>query len=509
MRIRPVRVLPLFAYGLAAAMGCAGAGTPTVTGAGAKGGSTTGAAGTSSGGMAGTSSGNSGTSGRAGTTGSAGSVVAGTGGASAGAAGTTGAGAISGGGTGGVSSTAGTTGAAGSGLVTGTAGTSGAAGTGGGCQMAKITYEPKIPTVYILVDRSGSMFDCLATTTNVEAMCGANNQGSPMDTSWYKLKEATRSVLKSLEHDVHFGFATIWGQNPAGGGMCPPLQGMVPQKVAPKEDNADEIMTLYDSLAFQPNTTQQGMKFETPASETLQIIGDELVKLTSPGDKYILFITDGQPDYCDDSNSLCAPDSVVGHIQRLKAMNITTIVMGLQANISDLPKGILQAFANAGVGEPTVAPLRGTGTTSDFYDQCNSVAGWKADLTFLGKTDARGTTLGTYATTAGPTTPFSPSAADQTQIVTQLSQALAGVKSCSFDLNDVNGKMIKVDTMKLAQAHVLIQGMEVGLSATDGWNVDAAAPSTLVFSGTACTKWRMPSSTMIDLQFPCGSIIFE
>ena len=69
--------------------------------------------------------------------------------------------------------------------------------------------------------------------------------------------------------------------------------------------------------------------------------------------------------------------------------------------------------------------------------------------------------------------------------------------------------MIKVDTMKLAQAHVLIQGMEVGLSATDGWNVDAAAPSTLVFSGTACTKWRMPSSTMIDLQFPCGSIIFE
>jgi hypothetical protein len=26
---------------------------------------------------------------------------------------------------------------------------------------------------------------------------------------------------------------------------------------------------------------------------------------TTPGDKYILFITDGEPDYCDDSNG-CA-----------------------------------------------------------------------------------------------------------------------------------------------------------------------------------------------------------
>jgi hypothetical protein len=30
-----------------------------------------------------------------------------------------------------------------------------------------------------------------------------------------------------------------------------------------------------------------------------------------------------------------------------------------------------------------------------------------------------------------------------------------------------------------------------------------------VFSGSACTKWQMPSSKKIDLQFPCGSIIFE
>src|SRR5436190_14827510 len=227
-----------------------------------------------------------------------------------------------------------TTGTAGTGPGTGgnqgTAGTQGRGGTGpgiagfggsiitnpaaGSCQTTDFMFEPKIPTVYLVVDRSGSMFDCLSTTGNVEPMCGANNQGSLMDTSWYKLKEAARAVLTSLEHGVHFGFATIWGTNPMQGGMCPPLQGMIADKVAPAADNATPIMSLYDSLPAQPNTTQSGMKFETPASETLEIIGKELMGLTTPGDKYILFITDGQPDYCDDSNSLCAPDSVIAKL---------------------------------------------------------------------------------------------------------------------------------------------------------------------------------------------------
>jgi hypothetical protein len=68
---------------------------------------------------------------------------------------------------------------------------------------------------------------------------------------------------------------------------------------------------------------------------------------------------------------------------------------------------------------------------------------------------------------------------------------------------------IKVDTSKLNQAHVLIQGTEIPLSATNGWNVDVSDPTTLIFSGDACTTWRKPNSTTLDLQFPCGSIIFE
>ena len=57
-------------------------------------------------------------------------------------------------------------------------------------------------------------------------------------------------------------------------------------------------------------------------------------------------------------------------------------------------------------------------------------------------------------------------------LVTQLSAALSGVKSCSFDLSDVGGKSIKVDTTKLASAMVKIQGTAIPLDATNGWNVD-------------------------------------
>jgi len=200
---------------------------------------------------------------------------------------------------------------------------------------------------------------------------------------------------------------------------------------------------------------------------------------------------------------------VIGQIQAAKTAGITTIVLGVQTTLFDLPAGILKAYATAGAGEPTVAPLRSaTGATTDFYDQCNGIAGWKNDLTASGKPNARGSTLGAYSATAGPTVPYMPNAGDQTQLVTQLSTALAGVKSCTFDLNDVGGKSIKVDPMKLDQAKVKIEGTEVPQNATNGWSLGATT-SELVLNGTACTSWRMPNAKLIDFNFPCGIIIFE
>jgi hypothetical protein len=289
--------------------------------------------------------------------------------------------------------------------------------------------------------------------------------------------------------------------------MCPSIQGMITDNVSPALNNAATIMAKYDSLALPPVSTQPGMKFESPASESIAVVAKALAMDSTPGDKYIIYITDGQPDYCDDSNGLCAPDSVVGQLQAAKTAGITTVVLGIQTALFDLGTGILQAFANAGAGEATVAPVRSGGTTFDFYDQCNGVTGWHADLVALGKTAARGTTLGTYSATAGPTKPYMPSATDQTQLANQLAAALSGVKSCTFDLNDINGKAIKVDRNQLNKASITVMGTNVALDPNNvnGW--DMVSDTQLQLFGSACDAWRDPNAKTIDFNFPCEIIV--
>jgi len=363
---------------------------------------------------------------------------------------------------------------------------------GGACQQAEVKFEPKIPTVYVMVDRSGSMFDCISTTTQQEPSCK-----TPDDTAWVKLKSAALEVIGSLQAEVRFGFASFTGTNPASGGKCPIID-----QVDPDFNNQAKIKALYDSLPFQPETTESVKKFETPARQSLDLIGAKLLADTSPGDKYILFVTDGQPDYCDDANSLCAPDSVVAGLQILKQKGITTIVMGLQSAVNDLPAGILQSFANAGRGENTVAPLRANTDAFAFYDQCNGVAGWKADLTASGKTAERGVTLGTYTTTAGPSKPFTPASSDQMMIVSQLKTALSGVKSCTFDLQ---GK-IEVDIPKAGLGKVAIDGTPVTYDegGTNGWHM--LTKTQLELKGGACDTWRA-TGTKINFDFPCEIIV--
>ena len=96
---------------------------------------------------------------------------------------------------------------------------------------------------------------------------------------------------------------------------------------------------------------------------------------------------------------------------------------------------------------------------------------------------------------------------NRTALVNAISAVVAGVKSCTFDLSDVGGKSIKVDTSKLAQARVIVEGTDVPQGDTNGWSM--ASPTQLVLNGTACTSWRMPDKKNIDFRFPCSTIIFE
>jgi len=380
-------------------------------------------------------------------------------------------------------------------------------GTGGGCQHTEYHFEPKIPTVYLVVDRSGSMFHCLTSTQNVCA--------NKADTSWSQLKTAVQAVITQLDSKVRFGFTTIYGTDPSNnrGGMCPLITGTLADNVPPALDNAANIKTVYDRLdtmwPLESESSTGGKKLESPASYAIAATTKALMNFTAPGDKYMIFITDGQEDYCDDALEICASDSTVGALQAAFAANIRTLVFGLQTTQFNLPGAVLDAFATAGAGEPTVASVMAGLDPTAIFDQCQGVTPWRTDLTASGHPTTRGptATVGTYATTAGPTKPFKPNASDQNMLVTQLSAALAGVKSCVFDLTATGGTMIKVNLEQLNKASVAIEGTPVLLDPTsgDGWNM--INQSTLELFGSACDTWHNPASMNIAFDFPCDIIV--
>jgi hypothetical protein len=331
------------------------------------------------------------------------------------------------------------------------------------------------------------MYACLTGSTG--AVCPTQS-----DTAWSTLKEAVRSIVAMADNQVRFGFATAWGTNPAGGGMCPSLQGMLTDNVPPAIANATAVMAQYDSLAPPSASTTAGVKFESPVSASETAVGQALGAITTPGEKYILLVTNGQADYCDDGAVICPLDSTVWRIQQNKTAGITTIVLGIQSTLFSLPSGVLQAYANAGAGEPTVAALPTGLTVNSLYDQCSGSTGWEVDIAASGKPNVRGTSLGTYSTTAGPSGAFAPTAADEATIA-------ARFKSCTFEL----AGNVKVDTSQLNLAHIAIAGTEVPQDAANGWNMPTA--TQVVLNGTACTSWRTAGHDAISFQFPCEIIL--
>jgi len=404
-----------------------------------------------------------------------------TAGGTAGSGATSGAGLSSG--TAGVGSSAG----AGAGAGGGGGGTTGAAGAGPACMQGQYKFVPKTPTVFLLVDQSGSMWEC--RTSGGAKSATANECANHADTSWYPLRDGVLQVVQQLGSMVRFGFSAFTGE--IGDAMCPTLN-----PVAPALDNATAISARYNGLVAP-------RKGETPTRNALAQVGALLAADQAPGQKFILFVTDGQPDYCDDGNALCPPDSVVGELQTLSMAGIGTLVFGISSPLSTISDVSLAAFANAGAGQP-VGPL--VADVNAIYDQCAGVAGWQADFATTGKAAMRPSTIGAYSPTPGTATVFKPDLTNQTALVNEISNALSGVKSCVFDLGNLSsGKPISVDLTQLDKAHVLIKGVDVPRDDTNGWHMTSA--SQLELSGTACDTWRKPENDTIDFQFPCEIII--
>ena len=278
-------------------------------------------------------------------------------------------------------------------------------------------------------------------------------------------------------------------------------------------NNYSAINTLYTSLGDM----QPYQKTNTPATIALGQAGTYLTQAaaavadggtTMAGGMYILWVTDGETDFCDDGSPLCPADAVTGEVQTLYNQGITTFVLGLPSDLSSISPQVLQGLANAGVGMPALAPPSNPGmppaSPLTISQQCSGEGGWEAIV--RAENIAAGQSIGTYstATTVANAPLFSPSATDEASLETAIATALKTVKSCSFDLQG----QVMVDLTMADLGTVAIDGTVLPyVSSVDaggnGWTMPT--PTELDLVGTACTTWQTTGMS-ISGSFPCQVI---
>ena len=309
------------------------------------------------------------------------------------------------------------------------------------CNELTVEFEPLVPTVVLLVDRSSSMFE----------------RGY-----WEPLKNGVLEAVQMLDQDIRFGLATYTGDS---AGSCPDLT--LPDTL--QKGNYAMIEGAYNALGAP------AFKGETPTAAALDAVTSLLAADQDPGAKFILLVTDGEPDFCDDPNPVCGRDSVVASVQRAHAQGIGTFIFSIGGMVA--PQHLADVAA-AGVGLPVADHMMAV------QYQCAA-------------------TMGTYGTATGSAPFFEPDINDRQALVDQLSSVGASVRSCLFDLQGA----IKIDLDQAETGRVEVQGQLIPYGEPDGYRLNSATQLELL--GAACERLRTPEATEVYIAFPCEALIVD
>ena len=350
---------------------------------------------------------------------------------------------------------------------------------GSACQSTGLAFTPRAPTVLVLVDRGGSAF-----TTETTG-------------SFFNVRSAVEDAIAAVDGQLRLGFAAYVGQH--SGTTC----GLVYDSVPFATSNALAIRTEYDLLG--PLTPYPTAKAETPTTEAIPMAQAALAADPGTGGRYLLFITTGASDFCDDANNSCPPDAVTYQIQRLwaGAPSIETLVVGLPAaSLNPVAAGVLQDFANAGAGQVAAFPTGSSFTENTLSYACNGnsdggIDSWPSLFAASGRTAPA--PIATYSATGGTAPLYMAATGAVADIEAQVIAALSSVKSCAFDL-----AQFSIDPSKLGEATVTINGTPLAEDAAVGWNMPT--PTELVLNGPACTTLRTSTGT-IKFAFPCDTVL--
>jgi len=356
------------------------------------------------------------------------------------------------------------------------AGTSSSGGSAGAaiCQALSVVPTPQVPTVMLVVDTSSSMWK------------DTTPQAWPILHT--ALMDPTNGVVQALDDKIRFGFQSYKG-TASNTSTCAEFA-----KVDPALDNLAAIEVAYGGITYSETSPP---KWDTPTHHAIDTAVVDLLAYMPdpPGPKFILLVTDGNPDTCTTYDPNCGHDYSIKAVQDAYAAGVGTFVLGVGDIVVNGNNGCadsarcgaehLQDIANAGVGAAVQAPDGCVDVTSPDcrfkYEQCNN-----------------NTLMSAYVETAPnvgtPYTVDTTSANAPQTLVTTLTGLLSNVISCTVEMD-------AVVTGNPALGMVTVGGSPVAYNDPNGWTLDLTTKYTVTLTGTACDTFK--GGATLDIQFPC------
>jgi hypothetical protein len=322
-------------------------------------------------------------------------------------------------------------------------------GAGGVCAQVSANFQPVIPAVMLVADRSASMscpINNAAETVDGNNKCAGVPADADSPTSrWRTFKDSLLPFIEQKQEEVIFG-VTFY---PRADNTCN-AEGQ--STVTLRAGAFDEIESAY-------NSKEPGGQTPTGAGLSSAINQIKAVTDLPPGTpKFIILASDGSPHCGNDSSGDAQQQAAaVGAVGAAFDEGIRTFVIAIGELFTANPAKAaqFQALADAGFG--------------------------------------RGKPGGLPQDQAGPLYPVT----DTDELNDALTTIINSVRPCSFSL-DVALQNPAVDGPR---GTVTIDGQNVPFNTADGWKL--VGNDSIEFGGAACTQIRGPGSRDVKASFPC------
>jgi len=323
---------------------------------------------------------------------------------------------------------------------------------------------------------------------------------------WDPMKAGVLEVVEQLQGDVRFGFASYTGTT----AMCTGLQ----TSTAIAQDNFEVIKTAYDALGDVMIPNDFSSKGETPTPAAVLAVTDLLLADQAPGDRYIMLVSDGEPDFCEDNLGKCAADATIAALQYAHTQGIKSFVFGIENTHIDDPE-LFDFFAQGGVGE---MPNWEVGLDIKEYSgvlnsECagkEPAAIWTELQSRLGHAppaDSCGANqppegnlncylpAASYSAAGGTASAFMD--ADPAALAEVILTQVEALKSCVIDVN------FAVDAGAEDQGEIYVGDLTTPVAASD-WRMNT--PSQIELLGASCDLWLLEETKDFFAGFPCEVI---